>query len=153
MWITSVRMRYPPRLAHLATRQVLAARFIVSYAKVHNLDEEEASDRLTRAFSGQLWEEMLGATWTALTGTTQRLDENGLLEKVARSLADRPLRPGREAPEDAAFSAFWVQVDLAAGTASEAARRVLETEQGKKMAMAGTQAAGTFLAKEFSRAK
>jgi hypothetical protein len=147
-------MRYPPRLAHLATRQVIAAKLLESYAQVHHLDEEEAEERLLRALGTPLWEEVLAATWSALLGGTKRLDEAGLLEKVAQSLMDRPLRRGHLLKETTpGFSAFWVQVDLAAGTAGEAARRVMESEQGQRMAKMGFDEAGKFLAKELTRGK
>ena len=82
---------------------------------------------------------------------TKKLDEEGLLEKVARSLADRPLRPGRLIPVTADLSAFLLLADLAAGTASDAAGRVMETDAGKTRARAGLQAAGQHLARELTR--
>ncbi len=146
-------MRYPPRLAHLATRAVVAAKFIPTYAAAHAIDEEEAGQRLQVAFNGPLLEDLLAATWTSILGQQKRLDEAGLLEKIAGTLKDRPLKPGRPAPEGPALSAFLLLTDLAAGTASDAARRVLESEQGKKMAGAGLAEAGKFLAAELMRGR
>ena len=144
-------MRYPPRLAHLATRAVIAAKLAPSYAKTHTIEDEEAVNRLLRALSGPLWEELLGLAWEALLHGAKRLDDAGLVEKVARSLGDRPLRPGRESPETPQWSAFWLEVDLAAGTASEAARRALESTAGRQMMEKGRVEAGQFLATELTR--
>jgi len=144
-------MAYPPRLGHLATRAVLVARLAPTYASAHRLDDDEARERLERALSGPLAEQLLDATWAALAGTSKKLAADGLLEKVAGSLKDRPLRPGRVAPLSAAWSAFLVLADLEAGTATEAARRVMESEDGRRMAAAGIAEAGAYLAKELTR--
>ena len=144
-------MAYPPRLGYLATRAVLVARLVPTYAAAHRLDDDEARERLDRALSGRLAEQLLDATWAALTGSSKRLTADGLLEKVAGSLKDRPLRPGRAAPLTPAWSAFLVLADIEAGTASEPARRVLESEDGRRMAAAGIAEAAAYLAKELTR--
>ena len=120
-------MRYPPRLAHLATRAVVVAKLLPTYARAHGLEDEEARQRLDSALGGQLWEELLAASWAALLAGRKRLTEDGLLQKVADSLAERPLRSGRTVEASPGWSAFLLRADLAAGTASEAARRVMET--------------------------
>ena len=144
-------MRYPARLAHLATRAVVVAKLAPTFAEAHQLDHEEATQRLHTGLSGPLLEDLLAATWTALLAGTKKLDEEGLLEKVAKSLKDRPLRPGRPATLTADLSAFLILVDLAAGTASDAAGRGMETDAGKAPARAGLGAAGQHLARELTR--
>lgn len=144
-------MRYPPRLGHLATRAVLLAKLIPLYAAAHQIDDDEARDRLEIALQPKLIEDILAHTWTALLGGTKKLDENGLLEKVSRSLGDRPLRAGRVIEMTPSLSAFMVIVDLAAGTASDAVRHVMESEDGKRRANAGLADAGKFLAAELLR--
>lgn len=144
-------MRFPARLSHLATRSVVAAKLAPTFAEAHHVDHEEAVQRLQTALSGPLLEDLLAATWQALLGGTKKLDEEGLLEKVAKSLADRPLRPGRVTPLTADLSAFLLLADLAAGTASDAAGRVMETEAGKARARAGLHVAGQHLARELTR--
>ena len=144
-------MRYPPRLGHLATRAVVVAKLAPTYAQAHNIEEDEAADRLQVALSTSLLQDLLAETWVALLGKTKKLDESGLLEKVAGSLKDRPMRPGRKVATDAGWSSFLLVADLHAGTASDAARRVIESEEGQKRVAAGLAEVGKFLAAELTR--
>ncbi|XXF76851.1 hypothetical protein P2318_27910 [Myxococcaceae bacterium GXIMD 01537] len=144
---------YPPRLGHLATRAVVVAKLAPSFARAHHIDEEEAAQRLSTALSGPLLPRLLECAWEAMKGGTKRLKEEGLLEKVATTLRERPMRPGRLAPEGPAWSAFLVVADLAAGTASDAARRVMESDEGQRRAQEGLAEAGRFLAAELTRGK
>lgn len=146
-------MRFPSRLAHLATRAVVVAKLVPTYANAHNLEEEEAASRIDTALRGPLLEDLLAATWTAMLGGTKRLNEEGLLEKIAKTLQDRPLRPGRPAELTPGWSAFMIQIDVVVGTVGDAAARMMEGEQGRKMAALGTAEAGAFLAKELTRGK
>jgi hypothetical protein len=144
---------YPPRLGHLATRAVVVAKLTPTYARAHQLDDEEAARRLSTALSGALLPSLLEATWEAMKGSTKRLKEEGLLEKVATTLSERPLRPGRVAPLSPTWSAFLVLADLHAGTASDAVRRVMETDEARRRAQEGLLEAGRFLAAELTRGK
>ena len=144
-------MRYPPRLAHLATRAVVVAKLTPTYGVTHGLEDDEASRRLDAALAGTLLDDLLAGAWESMKAKTKRLDEAALLEKVASTLGDRPMRPGRTAKETTAWSAFFLLVDLAAGVASDTAQRILETEQGKKAAAEGLAEAGRFLAAELTR--
>src|SRR5215211_5820145 len=134
-------MRFPPRLGHLATRRVVTAKLWPTYAEMHGIDEPEALERLERAMAGRLWEDLLDATWAALLDKNKskkkRLDEDALLEKLAGALKDRPFRPGRIAKPNPAMSAFLLLADLEVGTASDAARRVLETAEGRQRTAEG----------------
>ena len=146
-------MAYPPRLAHLATRPVVVAKLIPTYARAHNIDEDEAAQRLSSALQGRLLPSLLEEAWTAMRGKSKRLDDEGLLEKVATTLKDRPTRPGRVAELTPAWSAFLVLADLEAGTASDAARRVMETDEGRRRGQEGIAEVGRFLAAELTRGK
>ena len=146
-------MRYPPRFSHLVTRAVLVAKLVPGFAEAHRLDDEEAATRASAALQGPVLEELLGAVWTALLGSTQRLDEEALLAKVATTLRDRPLRPGRPAEVTPGWSAFFLTLDIAAGTASDAVRRVMETDEGRKKATRGMEEVASYLAKELSRGR
>lgn len=144
---------YPPRLAHLATRSVVVAKLAPTYARAHHLDDEEAALRLSRSLSGWLLPALLEAAWATMKGKTKRLTDEGLVEKVATTLSERPHRPGRVAPLSPAWSAFLVLADLEAGTASDAARRVMETDEGRLRGQEGIAEAGRFLAAELTRGK
>lgn len=146
-------MRFPPRLGHLATRPVVVNRLVPTYARAHQIDEQEAAQRLARALAGPLWEDVLAATWEAMKLRVKRLDEQRLLEKVATTLEERPLRYGRAVETTPGWSAFMMMLDLEIGTAGEAARRVMESEQGRRMISAGLAEAGQFLAVELTKGK
>ncbi|MFL5320457.1 MAG: hypothetical protein ACJ790_12425 [Myxococcaceae bacterium] len=138
-------------MAHLATQKVLVARLAPTYAQAHNIEDDEARSRLEIAIKGAFLEQLLETTWVALTANKKKLDEEGLLEKVAGSLKDRPTREGKLAKVTPTFSAFLLLLDIEAGTATDAARRVLESPQGKELARAGIVEAGAFLATELTR--
>ena len=55
-------MRYPARLAHLATRAVVAAKLAPTFAEAHHIDHEEAVQRLQHRALGPLLEDLLAAT-------------------------------------------------------------------------------------------
>lgn len=144
-------MRYPPRLGHLATRAVVVAKLAPTYAASHEIDDEEGVTRMDRALQGSLLGELLTATWEALEGGTVRLDEQGLLEKIAGALQKRPQRPGKVATITPGWSAFLVRTDIEGGIASDAARRLLESDEGRKRFTAGLKEVGAFLAGELTR--
>jgi hypothetical protein len=144
-------MSYPPRLSHLATTPILVAKFLPTYMAAHQVDDDEAASRLERALKGQLRERLLTACWDALTAQKRRLNDDGLLEKVAGSLADRPLRRGRVAKLSPAWSAFLVLIDIEAGTAADTVRRAMENEIAQQKAAEGIVEAGAHLAAELTR--
>lgn len=144
-------MRFPPRLAHLATRAVVAAKLAPTYGVSHQVDDDEAAARVDRALQGPLLDDLLAAAWAELQAGTKKLTEDALLEKVARALKDRPQRPGKVAAQTPAWSAFLVLIDVHAGLASDSARRLLESEAGAKAAAQGLTAAGKHLAAELLR--
>ncbi len=146
-------MNYPPRLSHLATRAVIVAKLAPTYAHAHHVDDEEAAIRLDRALQGTLLPRLLEAAWQEMRGKAKRLNDDGLLEKVAQTLRDRPQRPGKQVEPTPAMSAFLLLADLEAGTASDAARRALETEGGRRLAEQGLQAVGALLATELTKGR
>ena len=144
-------MRYPVRLAHLATRGVVAAKLAPTYSESHQIDDEEAITRLIRALGGSLLDDLLAAAWADLVATNNKLTDEERLEKVAKAIAKRPLRPGKVAELNSGWSALLVRVDVEAGLASESARRVLESDAGAKMVAQGLADAGKHLATELLR--
>ena len=74
-------MRYPPRLAHLATNKIVAARLAPGFGQAHNIDDAEALERLERALPGPLLEDLLAATWAALQADRKRFDPDRMLDE------------------------------------------------------------------------
>jgi hypothetical protein len=146
-------MTYPPRLSHLATRAVLVAKLRPAFAEAHGISDEEASQRLEAALAGNLLPALLDAVWASMRALKPRLAESELLDRVAQTLGARPLRPGRRVRPNAAWSAFFVLADIQAGSASESARRVMEGEEGRKMAADGLAEAGRHVASELLRGR
>ena len=144
-------MAYPARLGHLARRDVVALKLVRLFADVHHIDETEALERLGRGLRGSLWEALLSATWQSLRAGSTRLSDEELVEKVAKSLRERPERAGRSTQVTPALSALLLWIDLEAGTATDSARRVLESDHGKRMVDEGLREAGALLAKELTR--
>ena len=147
-------MRFPPRLSHLCTRPVLVSKLAPTYAQSHEVDVEEAVERLDRALAAdsRMHDDLLAACWSELQAKKRSFDEAALLEKIAQLLKDRPQRPGKVAPTTPGWSAFLVLVDLDAGIASDSARRILESDEGKKRVAEGTAEVGRFIASELLRA-
>lgn len=144
-------MTHPPRLAHLAKRSFVVDVLAPTYAASHRLDPEEARIVLDRALRGRLLDDLLDACWEALRTRVKRFDADKTLERIADGLAKKPVRRGRVAEVDQAWSAFLVLVGIEAGTAGVAATRVFETDRGREMAEKGLAAAGRFLAEELLR--
>lgn len=142
---------HPRRLAHLATRPIVVSRLAPMFAHIHEIDDEEAAQRLTRALAGNLLSELLDAAWAGLVELKKAKDDEALLEKLAKALAKHPYRHGRVIEPDAAWSAFLLRIDLEAGMAGQAAQRMMDAPEGKKMAAAGLATAGRYLAAELIR--
>ncbi len=143
-------MNFPPRLTHLATLKIVVAKLIPTFAQAHRIDENEAQERLMAALRGPLFDRLMEETWAVLTSDTKRLNEDGLLEKIAKSLKN-PYRASKPAEVTPGWSAFMVLADLEAGTATDAARRLLETDEGKRRVDAGVREVAAYLAKELTR--
>jgi len=130
---------------------VIGAKLRRAFADAHALSDDEALDRLEKALSSSLLTELLSAVWAAMKELRSRLSEAELLDRVAQTLADRPLRPGRKVAITPTWSAFFLLADIRANVASDAASRVMETEQGSKLAAAGLAEAGRYVAAELLR--
>ncbi len=131
----------------------MVSKLAPTYAQTHEIDVDEAVERVDRALErdGQLRDQLLTACWDELQAKKRRFDEAALLEKIAQLLKDRPQRPGKVAPMTAGWSALLVLIDLDAGLASDSARRILESDEGKKRLADGVTEAGKFLAAELLR--
>jgi hypothetical protein len=144
-------MRFPNRFPHLATRAVVTAKLFPTYASSHQVDDDEAAIRVSRSLQGRLLDDLLATAWAELAATHPKLTEEGLLEKVAQALKKRPMRPGKVAELNPAWSAFLVSMDVHGGIASDSARRLLESEAAASAVSQGLVAAGKHLATELIR--
>jgi hypothetical protein len=131
----------------------LTAKLVPTYAEAHQLEDEEASTRIQTALQGALLEDLLAGIWATMVGSTQRLDDEGLVEKVAKTLRDRPMRQGKVVALTPGWSAFFLRIDLAAGTASDAARKVMETDAGRQASTKGLEEVASHLAKELTKGR
>ena len=86
-------MRYPARLAHLATRAIVVAKVAPTFADAHHIEHEEAVDRLNSALTGPLLEDLL-ASRTARSG---RAAPSRSLRSLAPSSCSRTSPQGRRA--------------------------------------------------------
>jgi hypothetical protein len=138
----------------LCNRPVLVSKLAPTYAQSHEIDIDEGVERVDRALErdAKLRDELLGACWDELQAKRRSFDEAALLEKIAQLLKDRPQRPGKVAAMTPGWSAFLVLIDLDAGLASDSARRILESDEGKKRLADGVAEVGRFLAAELLRA-
>ncbi len=146
-------MRYPPRFSHLATRSVVVTKLSPMCALAHDAEDGEAQERLDRGLKGPLLDELLTATWKELTSAPGRPGDEELLEQIAAALKKRGEKPGNTAHVTPGWNAFFVLVDVRGGVAGDAARRVLETDEGKKRVAAGMAEAARHLAGELLRLK
>lgn len=143
-------MAYPPRLSHLATQKIVVGKLVPTFAAAHLIDENEAHERLMSALKGSLLDQLLDATWAAIVASAAKPDDDKLLQKVATGLKN-PYRSAKPIEPTAGWSAFMVLVDIEAGTATDAARRLLETDEGRKRGQLGIREVAVFLAKEITR--
>ena len=144
-------MRYPARLAHLATRAIVVAKLAPTFADAHQLDHDEAAYRLGAALSGPLLDDLLAATGRRSSGARRSWTRRVCWRRSPGACGTGPsarAAPHRSTPD---LSAFLLLADLAAGTASDAAGRVMETDAGKARARAGLAAVGQLLAHELTR--
>lgn len=143
-------MAFPPRLSHLATQRIVVAKLVPTFSAAHMIDENEAHERLMSALKGPLLNQLLDETWAAIVASAKSPDEEKLLDKVAKGLSN-PYRAGKPLEPTPGWSAFMVLVDIEAGTATDAARRLLESDEGRRRAQAGVREVGAYVAKEITR--
>jgi hypothetical protein len=144
-------MRFPPRFSHLATRSVVVTKLAPMCALAHDADDDEASERLDRGLKGPLLDDLLAACWQQLTSAPERPSDDAVLEQVAAALKKHGGKPGKTASVTPGWNAFLVLVDVRGGVAGDAARRVLETDEGKKRVAAGMVEVARHLATELTR--
>ena len=140
------------RLPHVIPRADLARTLAPTYAKAAQVDEEEAEDRLLRAFGNQrvLDEIYAGLSAALAEAKGPRTSEDELIDKLSAGMQARKRRV-RAAELTPAVSAVQVQVNVELGQAPEMMREAIQGGKGRALLEEGLKALGAHLAKELIR--
>jgi hypothetical protein len=145
-------MVFSPRLPHVVTRKDLVLLLAPTYAKAREVDEGEASERLTRAFAAQtLLDELHAALGRALADAQgPRTAPDAIVDRISAHLTRRVAR-AKAVAATPAISAVLVRIDLETGLAPESMRETLASARGSSLLEAGYRELGAHLAKELLR--
>jgi hypothetical protein len=140
------------RLPHVIPRADLARTLAPTYAKAAQVDEEEAEDRLLRAFGNQrvLDEIYAGLSAALAEAKGPRTSEDELIDKLSAGMQARKRRV-RAAELTPAVSAVLVLVNVELGLAPELMREAIQGGKGRALLEEGLKALGAHLAKELIR--
>lgn len=140
------------RLPHVLTRSDLVWILVPTYADALGVDEEEARERLERAFAvPELAAEAYAAVAAALRAAKgPRTTEDALVDKLSAGVQARRARV-KAAEASPAISAVLVRVNVEIGLAPEPMRQTLATEKGRAMLDAGWRALAGHLVKDLLR--
>lgn len=142
------------RFLALLTRAQLTEMLAPTYAKLKNIDPNEAYTRLESSLRQlELIEGLQQATWDALAKAKPDLDDQGRVDLVAKKLSKtRRYKPVTvKSADEGAFIALSVLIDRGAGVGSGEALDLLETPGGQKLLARGFGLIGAHLAKELLR--
>lgn len=142
------------RFLALLTRSQLTEMMAPTYAKLKNIDPNEAYTRLEGSLRQlPLIEGLQKATWDALADTKEDLNEEALVELVAKKLGKpRRFKPATvKTADEGAWIALSVLMDQGAGVGNGEAMDLLDTPGGQKLLKSGFGLAGRHLAKELLR--
>ncbi|MCA9550878.1 MAG: hypothetical protein KC933_12665 [Myxococcales bacterium] len=146
--------RPSPRFLSLVTRSALPELVAPTYAKLKNLDPNEAYQRLEQALRDlSLLDQIQQATWRAAEAEKAGMDEAALVEHIAKRLAKN--KKFKAAPMKSVDEGEWVALSVAldagAGVASGEARDLLDSPGGQALLRKGMARLGAHLAKELLR--
>ena len=143
-----------PRFLSLITRSALPEMVAPTYAKLKNLDPNEAYHRLEQALRDlPLLDQIQQSTWRAIEAEKAGMDEASLVEHLAKRLGKTkkfkaaPMKPADEGE----WLALSIAIDAAAGVASGEARDLLDSPGGQALLRKGMARFGAHLAKELLR--
>ncbi len=140
------------RLPHVLTRADLVMLLAPTYAKARGVDEEEASERLSRALGSPAALDDLyrGISQALVDAKGPRTSEDALMDRLSAGVVARRAR-ARAAERTPAVSAVLVRLDLEIGVASEAMRATLATPQARALLEEGLRTLGAHVVKELFR--
>ncbi len=147
-------MKLPTRYMALVTRNQLAEQVAPTYARLKNIDPNEAHRRLSAALRDlELIEGLQRRTWLSLQAKKPGLDDAALVEHLAKRL-EKP-RKWKAAPikadDEGAWIALSILIDRGASVGSGEALDLLETGGGQRLLARGLELAGEHLAAELLR--
>lgn len=125
-----------------------------TYAKLKNIDPNDAYRRLTSACRDYEWLDGLQQyTWEALKAARPEWEDETIVDRVEKKLSkSRRYRAATwKAAEEGAWIAWSVLVDQGAGVASGEALDLIETPVGQQLLQTGFELVGAHLAKEMLR--
>lgn len=146
--------RLPIRYLALVTRNQLAEMLAKTYAKLKDIDANDAYRRLEVALRDlELIEGLQGATWEALHEKKAGVEDAAMVELVAKKLTKpRRFKPASwRANDEGAWLALGVLIDRGAGVSSGEALDLLESSGGQVLLKKGLRLAGQHLAAELLR--
>lgn len=146
--------RPSPRFLSLVTRTALPEMVAPTYAKLKNLDPNEAYERLTLSLNDtRLLEAIQLSVWRALDEEKAGMDEPALITHLEKRL--KKAKRFKPAPQKRADEGAWVAVTVAfdrgAGVASGEAVDLLLSPGGQELWQVGLRRLGEHLAKELLR--
>jgi hypothetical protein len=140
------------RLPHVLTRADLALLLAPTYAKARGVDEEEASERLSRALAvpAALADVHGGISLALSDAKGPRTSEDALMDRLSAGVAARRAR-AKAAEVTPAVSAALVRLDVEIGLVPEQVRAMLGTDKGRALLDAGLRQLGAHVVKELLR--
>jgi len=121
-----------PRLPHVVTRNDLALLLLDTYQSAMGVDDDEAIDRLGRAFARpELLADFHRAISAALVAKDPQADPDAVIDKLSKAVQKKRGRV-KPAPDHPSIAAVLVRINLELGVAPESMRAMLETDKGKR---------------------
>lgn len=148
--------RPSPRFLSLVTRTALPEMLAPTYAKVKNLDPNEAYARLELALADlRLLDNIQLAIWQSLEAERAGMDEPAMVAHLEKRLSRKKSKRFKpltwRAKDEGALVALTVAFDRGAGVASGEAVDLLLSPGGQTLFDAGIALVGRHLAKELLR--
>lgn len=137
---------FSSRLPHVVTARDLVVLLAPTYAAARGVDEQEATERLTRALQarGALDDVYRGLSSALAAAKGPRTSEDALVDKLSAGVAVRRARV-KAAPITPAVAAVLVRLDLEIGLAADAMRETLATPRARALLDEGLHALGAHL--------
>lgn len=140
---------FSPRLPHVLPPADMAQALLDTYTDALGVDDEEALDRLGRAFDRpELLDGFYRAISAALVATQGlKASSDAVIDKLRKGVQKRQGRV-KAVADHPAVAAVLVWINLEAGVAPEKMREALQTDKGRRLIEDGLSRLGAHLAAE-----